>query len=181
MRNQHFKFVLEFATSLIILFFLYACSEKNETTEDYLKTKESSPVLTKNIKDLAGKTDLLTVSDVESVSGLRNINLVEKGSITGAGGNLNFAYNNKMFVMVIIAGMDEFNEWKTMEGFASEKIYEIGDEAYSAPGGKTQYVVFFRKGNQVVSISSFLDSETLNPYLSIEQLGKLAKIIVSRM
>lgn len=181
MKNQHFKFVCELATSFMIFLFLYACGEKNESTEDYLKTNESSTLLTKDIKDLAGKTDLLTVSDVESVSDLNGIKLVEKGSLTGAGGSLNFAYNNKMFVMVMIAGMDEFNEWKTMEGFVFEKLPDVGDEAYSAPGGKTQYAVFFRKGNQVVSISSFLDSETMNPYLSIPQLSKLARIIVSRM
>jgi hypothetical protein len=186
MKTQKVKNVFLMFVSLILVIFITACGDKNDSAEDrgqQLQQEEKELIESgkQDVKDLTGKVDFLTPADIESVSGLKGIKLVEKGSLPGAGGSLNFALNDNMYAMFVIADMEVFNEWKTMEGFASDKIPDIGDEAYSAPGGKTQYTVFFRKRNKVGSVSSFLDKNTLEPFLTIEQLSQLARIAAARM
>lgn len=185
MKKQKIKIVLPILFSLTLLIFISACGDKSDSADErgeQLQENEKELIESgkQGAKDLTGKVDFLTPADIESVSGIKGIKLVEKGSLRGAGGSLNFALNDKMYAMLVIADMDVFIEWKTMEGYAVDKIPNIGDEAYSAPGGKTQFVVFFRKGSKVGSVSSFLDSDTLEPFLTIEQLSQLARIAVSR-
>ncbi|NWG28033.1 MAG: hypothetical protein HXY48_05800 [Ignavibacteriaceae bacterium] len=185
MKTQKTLLVLSVIISFMLLIIISACGDKNDSAEDrgqQLQQEEKELIESgkQGVKDLTGKVDFLTPADIESVSGLKGIKLVEKGSLQGAGGSLNFALNDKMYAMFVIADMGVFNEWKTMEGYAVDKIPNIGDEAYSAPGGKTQFVVFFREGNKVGSVSSFLDTDTLEPFLTIEQLSQLARIVVSR-
>lgn len=186
MKTQKTTLVLSIIVLFILLIFISACGDKNNSAEErgqQLQEKEKDLIEAGKlgVKDLTGKVNFLTPADIESVSGLKGIKLVEKGSLPGAGGSLNFALNDKMYAMFVIADMDVFNEWKTMEGYAVDKLSGIGDEAYTAPGGKTQFVVFFRDGNKVGSVSSFLNSDTFEPYFTIEQLSQLARIAVSRM
>lgn len=185
MKTQKTKLVLSIMISIMLTIFFSACGDKSDSAEEkgkQLQEKENELIEGKQVyKDLTSKADFLTPADIESVSGLKGIKLVEQGSLPGAKGSLNFALNDKMYAMFVIADMDLFNEWKTMEGFTKDKLSGIGDEAYTAPGGKTQFVVFFRKGNKVGSISSSLDIETVEPYLTVEQLSQLAKIAVNRM
>lgn len=186
MKTLKVKNVLLMFLSLTIVIIITTCGDKSDSAEEkgqQLKEIEKELIESgkQGVKDLTGKVDFLTPADIESVSGLNGIKLVEKGSLPGAGGSLNFALNDKMYAMFVIADMGVFNEWKTMEGYAVDKIPNIGDEAYSAPGGKTQFVVFFREGNKVGSVSSFINFDTGDPYLSIEQLSQLAKTAVKRM
>lgn len=186
MKTQKTKLVLSIMISFMLTMFFSACGDKGNSAEEkgqQLQEKEKELIESGNqgVKDLTGKVNFLTPADIESVSGLKGIKLVEKGSLPGAGGSLNFALNDKMYAMFVIADMGVFNEWKTMDGYAVDKLSGIGDEAYSAPKGKTQFVIFFRDGNKVGSVSSFLNSDTLEPYLTIEQLSQLARIAVSRM
>jgi hypothetical protein len=185
MKTQKTLLVLSVIMSFMLLIIISACGDKSDSAEEkgqQLQQEEKELIESgkQGVKDLTGKVDFLTPADIESVSGLKGIKLVEKGSLPGAGGSLNFALNDNMYAMFVIADMGVFNEWKTMEGYAVDKIPNIGDEAYSAPGGKTQFVVFFREGNKVGSISSFLNKDTLEPFLTIEQLSQLARIAVSR-
>jgi hypothetical protein len=185
MKTQKTTFVLSVIMSFILLIIVSACGDKSDSADDTAKRlqEEEKELLEgkQGVKDLAGKINFLTPDDIEAVSGMKGIKLVEKGSLPGAGGSLNFALNDKMYAMLVIADMSVFNEWKTMDGYAVDKLPNIGDEAYSAPGGKTQFIVFFREGNNVGSVSSFIDFDTGDPYLSIEQLSKLVRLALSRM
>lgn len=186
MKTQNYKFVTLAIISFMLIIFFSACGDKSDSADErgeQLQEKEKELIESgkQGVEDLAGKINLLTIADIEKVSGMSGIKLVDKGSLPGAGGSLNFAMNDKMYAMFVIADMGVFNKWKTMEGYAVDKIPNIGDEAYSAPGGKTQFVVFFREGSKVGSVSSFINFDTGDPYLSIEQLSHLAKTAVKRM
>ena len=173
MKTKKVKSVLLAILSLIILITISSCGEKEKQIQDVGK---------KQNEDLAGKVNVLTTTDIEKVSGMSGIKLVDKGSISGAGGNLNFATaDGKMYAMLVLTDMDIFDQWKARENYTFKQLSNIGDEAYSAPGGGMQFIVFFRKGKSVGSVSSFINLETGHPYLSVEQLSDLARMVVNRM
>ena len=186
MKAQKTTLVLSVILSFMLLLIIVACGDKGDSAEEkgqQLQEKEKELIESgkQGVEDLAGKINLLTIADIEKVSGVSGIKLVEKGSLPGAGGSLNFALNDKMYAMFVIADVSVFEEWKTMEGYAVDKLSGIGEEAFTAPAGKTQFVVFFREGNKVGSVSSFVNFDTGDPYLNIKQLSELSKIAVSRM
>jgi len=126
---------------------------------------------------------LLTVADVESVTGLKGLKLVQRGSTAGAGGDLNFAKSDgSLLLMVEFGNADLFKQWKAQPGFYNSGVAGVGDEAFNGPkGGLAPYVLFFRRGTHSVGLSSFLDTDTMKPMLSQDQLRSIAKIILSRL
>ena len=184
MKTQKIILVLSVILSFMLLIIISSCGDKSDSADErgeQLQEKEKELIDGKQgVEDLAGKINLLTIADIEKVSGVSGIKLVDEGSLPGAGGSLNFALNDKMYAMFVIADMNVYDQWKTGEKYVHEKLSGIGDEAYSAPEGPVQFIVFFREGNNVASVSSFVNFETGNPYLSLEQLSDLARVAVSR-
>ncbi len=132
--------------------------------------------------NVAGAGSLLTIVDVEKASGKAGLKLVPRDPTKGAGGDLNFATaDDKMLAMLVVADMSIFAQWKGHATYNAGAIPGVGDEAYKGPGGPTPYLIFFRKGEKVVSVSSFMDMATAKPYLSIGQLTELAKLVASRL
>ncbi len=128
---------------------------------------------------------LLTTADVEKVSGLKGIKVVPRNPRVGAGGDLNFARaDGNLLVMAIIRPADPlWKQWQQALGFG-EKVGDLGDEAFE--GRDAPNVLFVRKGNRAISLSSFFDPELvaqgkMKPLLTQTQLRELAMIIVSRL
>jgi hypothetical protein len=126
---------------------------------------------------------LLTVADVESATGLKGLKLVPRGSTAGAGGDLNFVKaDGSLFLMVEFGNADLFKQWKAQPGFYNSAVTGVGEEAFNGPkGGLSPYVLFFRKGSHSIGLSSFLDTDTMKPMLSQDQLRSIAKTILSRL
>jgi hypothetical protein len=125
---------------------------------------------------------LLTVADVESATGIKGLKLVPRDPRNGAGGNLNFAQaDGSLLLMVTFGDAGLFNAWKAQEGIVNSAVNGVGDEAFNGPKVAAPYVLFFRKGNHAASLSSFLNVDTMKPFLSQDQLRAMAKIIVSRL
>lgn len=126
---------------------------------------------------------LLTIADVESATSLKGLKLVPRGSTAGAGGDLNFARpDGSLLLMVEFGNADLFKQWKAQPDFYNSAVAGVGDEAFNGPkGGLAPYVLFFRKGTHSVGLSSFLDTDTIKPMLSQDQLRSIAKIILSRL
>ena len=127
---------------------------------------------------------LLTVSDVEKVTGLQGIQLIPKDPMKGAGGDLNFALGGEdMVLMVSVQDSSLYEAWKNLEGNFYAVVPDIGDEAFKGPGfTEVRYLLVFKKGNKAVLLSTFLNLEAGGEsYLKMEQLYQLAKIIVSRL
>jgi hypothetical protein len=139
----------------------------------------------------------LTVPDVEKVSGLKGIQLVPRMSQAGAGGALNFADSDKHLVLMVNFGTADLyrhareqKELKVGDTMIPMALYHadvkgLGDEAFDSPPGSLQYVLYIRKGNQAVSITTYVRSggnvRTLTSMLTMEQLKQLAAIVVSRL
>jgi len=182
MKTQKVKIVLSIILLLTLLIIISACGDKNKSAgEEIEQLEEKMESGQQGVEDLAGKVNLLTVGDIKNVSGVSGIKLVDKGFLPGAGGSLNFALNDKMYAMLVVADMKVFDQWKTTEDYVFEPLGNIGDEAYSAPKRPAQFIVFFRNGSKVASVSSFVNFDTGNPYLSLKQLSDLARIVVARM
>ena len=125
---------------------------------------------------------LLTIADVESVTGAKGLKLVPKNPAKGAGGDLNFAKpDGSLLVMAVFGPASLFTQWKAQPGFAGSAVTGVGDEAFAGPAGATPYVIFLRKGDHAASVSSFLSTTDMKPLLSQDQLKALAKTIASRL
>jgi len=127
---------------------------------------------------------LLTVKDVEKVTGRTGVKLIPKNPVKGAGGDLNFALaDDTILVIAAVQDAEMYETWKKQEGFFHAAVSGIGDEAFEGPSiGKSHYIFIFKKGKTAVSLSSFFDMNSGgDPYLNQEQLRKLAKIMISRL
>ncbi len=141
---------------------------------------------------------LLTVSDVENVTGLTGIKLVPRNPSTGAGGDLNFALpDGSMVLMVNFMSAGMYDESKKQKGAVKEQVSGIGDDAFSGPADDNPYAIkpspnehafqsefAFRKGSQAVEMATYLNMNKPVPptmYLSQDQLRDLAKMMISKM
>jgi hypothetical protein len=130
----------------------------------------------------------LTVADVEKASGLKGIQLVAPGSVTGAGSGLNFATADKHMVLMVNFGpaalYQRAKQQKTYAGVPMPLYHAdvpgIGDEAFDSPPGPLQYVLYVRKGANAASFTAYFVSAR-KATLTMEQLKAVAKIAVSRM
>jgi hypothetical protein len=136
---------------------------------------------------------LLSPADVEKATGATGVKLVARLSQTGAGGDLNFARGDgKLLVMVNFGNAQLYTRARTqkqitiggqtypMELFA-HAVPGLGDEAFASPPGTDQYVLYVRKGEKAISVSTYLAPELQSrPRLTMAQLQEIAKIILSR-
>jgi hypothetical protein len=128
--------------------------------------------------------NIVTLPEIDSISGLKGIRLVPMDSLPGAKGELNFAIDDSTLILVVdYISPEEFNGYKEQSEYIQAAVPGIGDEAFSAPAGAMQYILLFRKGDHSFLLSSFLnpDSEWSAPFLNMEQLEKVAKTIISRI
>ena len=158
--------------------------EIEEIMEEEEKTEEETSEELAVEEIVSDKSDYLTVSDVEKVSGVQGIQLVDYDPSIGAGGDINFALpDGTMFLLAQIQPDSLFEEWRERDGFFHELIANLGDEAYSGLGlFEYQYIVYCLKKPYAVAVSSFFnDSGDGKPYFNQEQLIELVEIIISRM
>ena len=55
----------------------------------------------------------------------------------------------------------------------------VGDEAFDAPPGKEQYVLYVRKGDHAISLTTYFRTD-MKPMLTMTQLAAIAKLVLSR-
>jgi len=150
-------------------------------TEEIIEEEE---VIEEETSEELAVEDYLIVADVEKVSGVKGIQLVDYDPSIGAGGDINFALSDgTMFLLAVIQPDSLFEEWREGEGFFHEPITNLGDEAYSGPGlFEYQYIVYCLKRPYAIAVSSFFDiSRNGEPYFTQEQLIELTRIILSRI
>jgi hypothetical protein len=130
----------------------------------------------------------LTVADVEKATGLKGVQLVAPGSVTGAGAGLNFATADKHMVLMVNFGPAAlYQRAKAQKEYAGvpmplfhADVPGIGDEAFDSPPGPLQYVLYVRKGANAASFTAYFVSRT-KATLTMEQLKAIARIAVARM
>jgi hypothetical protein len=132
----------------------------------------------------AGQEELITVKDVEDVTGMQGIQLVPRNPQIGAGGDLNFALADGTLLLTVgIQDAPMYDEWKAQEGFFHAAVPDLGDEAFEGPTfGEHRYVLIFRKGAKAIALSSFFNMQARGePFLSQDQLREIARIAISRL
>jgi hypothetical protein len=138
---------------------------------------------------------LLTSSDVEKATGLKGVKTVLPGSQPGAGGHLNFAGpDGKLLLMVNFGDAQLYKKAREQKEMTiggqkfpmplfARSVAGIGDEAFAAPPGPDQNVLYARRGNQAVSVTTYFGppgSKGVKPVLPMAQLEEIARLIFSR-
>jgi hypothetical protein len=129
----------------------------------------------------AAQGDLLTVSDVEKISGLRELHKTPKDQSKGAGGDLNFAGKDGKLVAMVMISTSMYDFWKTRYGSSAEPLRGVGDDGFRTKKGEAISWVVFRKGHTGVWIQSMGWKKDGSATLSDAQLTDLAKLAASRL
>jgi hypothetical protein len=69
----------------------------------------------------------------------------------------------------------------TKLGQIKGEIKGIGEDAYYGPNVDTPYMLSFKKDKLYVELTAFINSKDVMPFLTMEQLKALGKIIASRI
>jgi hypothetical protein len=128
----------------------------------------------------------LTVADVERVSGVKGIQLVARGAVPGAGPGLNFADADKHMVLMVNFGAAGMYQRAKQQNTLGTPLFHadvpgVGDEAFDAPSGPLQYVLYVRKGANAASFTAYFVARTKKATLTMDQLKQLAAIAIARM
>lgn len=132
---------------------------------------------------------LLTVADVETVSGIKGLKMVPRPPVLPPRvlDLLTFAKGDGTVVFgAMVADASLYQVLKTSEGTFLSDVSGLGDEAFEGPAdsplghGKPTGITV-RKGNRCFSLTSWRDIDGARLYLTMDQVRELAKIAVSRM
>jgi hypothetical protein len=131
---------------------------------------------------------LITVADVEKVSGLIGIKQQVQGD------SLTFrTQDNKLVLKVQVRNDRIYKQTKAEKLSFHASVSGIGDDAFdspsddlnmgvSSPDGKKQpYLLWFLKGGTSVSLMTYASSSHPQFYLSQDKLRELAKVMVSHL
>jgi hypothetical protein len=131
---------------------------------------------------------LITVADVEKVSGLTGIKQQVQGD------SLTFrTQDNKLVLKVQVRNERIYKQTKAEKLSFHASVSGIGDDAFdgpsdainmgvSSPDGKKQpYLLWFLKGGTSVSLVTYAITSHPRFYLSQDKLRELAKVMVSRL
>lgn len=129
-------------------------------------------------------SDLLTIGDVEKVSGLTGIKTVEKGAMDGAGGDVNFVTSEGKLVLIASfydgAGFDTLKDTPNYR----EPLAGLGDAAFVGPSKdimETLYEVGVKKGDHGALLVTFFKTLSQDTMLTMDQLKELAGIVEARL
>jgi predicted small lipoprotein YifL len=141
-----------------------------------------APTTSKPTTSTTPAAELLTAADVEKVSGIKEVQALEKGANKQAIGELNFA-NDKggVFLVVRLGDRDQFDQVSETDTFG-EKTTGVGDDAFIGPAetkSETPNILVFREGEDTAALTTFFSGpdETV---LSIDQLKELGNVMAER-
>lgn len=123
---------------------------------------------------------LLTMSDVEKVTGLKGCKVLPQDFSKAVVGDLNvFRQDGERLLEVSFWDLKTYELAKLGHPYAVEGL---ADEAFEGPTGSIEHgELIFRKGDRAAMVISELDPGTAKPFLSGKPLRELARIIASRM
>jgi hypothetical protein len=128
---------------------------------------------------------LLSITDVEKVTGIQRLKTAPKDPSKHMIGDLNFVkQDGKRLLSVVFETVDLKAFAQTKQSSSFKSLYSgpvkgIGDEAYDGPPKMVSYYLSVRKGTHWITISTSFDvSKGMKPILTQEQLKKIAEIII---
>jgi hypothetical protein len=124
----------------------------------------------------------LAPADVEKVGGIKGARSIPRGSVAGAGGDLNFADDSgELVLMIQFADVKSFAGFKTK--YARGVVSGVGDQAIQGASmpGMADNLLAFTKGARCVVLTAFGDFVNKKVYLTVDQLTALGRLIASRL
>ena len=129
----------------------------------------------------------LSAADIQAVTGFTNVKL-SQSSQKGLTGNLHFVNKDGrpiLVVKILRAALYKRSEAQSL-GLIKGDVKGIGEDAYFGPNIDTPYILSFKKGERYVELSTLYNKDDfregkLMPFISIEQLEALGKLIASRI
>jgi hypothetical protein len=127
---------------------------------------------------------LLSIADAAKVTGIQGLKTVPKDPSKQMIGDVNFVRpDGKRILSLVFETVDlkAYAQTKKSSSFKSAytgPVKGIGDEAYEGPPKMASFILTVRKGTHLVTISTDLNYETMEPLLTQEQLKKIAAIII---
>ncbi len=130
---------------------------------------------------------LLTVADVEKVSGTTGLKMLPKDPDPKKMliGDLNFVRPDGVRILSVVfetVDLKAYAEAKKKDSWKRAfigPVEGVGDEAHNGPPNMDPFILSVRKGTHLATISTMLDiNNALKPILSQEQLKKIAEIII---
>jgi hypothetical protein len=180
--------LLAVAALVAFAFALTACSgpaarpaAETSSTADATKTAQGSAQMDSSNPDPA---TLLTVADVEKVTGLTGLKLVEAGSSSDAVGRLNFATSDGVLVATMNIG-DGTAFDQSMQGmYFSELATGTGSMCFVGPSKQVSPVLTIfaaAKGDHAVIMKTFLKKKGgTETWISISDLQTLVGVALGR-
>jgi hypothetical protein len=127
---------------------------------------------------------LLPLADAAKVTGIQGLKIVSKDPGKQMIGDVNFVKpDGKRILSLVFETVDvkAYAQAKQSSSFKSAysgPVKGIGDEAYDGPPKMAPFILTVRKGTHLVTISTELNYETMEPLLTQAQLKKIAAIII---
>jgi hypothetical protein len=124
----------------------------------------------------------LSAADIEKVTGFKEVKL-SKSSQTKTAGSLQFKNNDGKVILSVRFNRPSFyNKAEAAKlGQIKGEIKGIGEDAYYGPNVDNPYMLSFKKDTFYVELTAFINSKEVMPFLTMEQLKALGKIIASRI
>lgn len=169
---------------LVALFALTGCGGSGATDGQDRAVPNQSPGRVEQpgpTFSVVDQKELLTVEDIEPVSGFQGVQPIGYNPAIWAGGDLNFALaDGEIFLMAEIKEASMYDRWR--DEFFHATVGGLGVEVFNGPPQGYQHVLFFRSGGRAYSLSSFFNlDDGGKPYLTQEQLISLAETMLSRI
>lgn len=128
---------------------------------------------------------LLTLADVERVTGLTDLKSIAENSVAEADGRLNFATSDGTLALTVNIGDGYAFDDSKAGMFYKSDITGVGEEAYVGPSetiSKTLSLVAARTGDHAVVLHTATKAGAPegSTVISIDQLKEIAKLILSR-
>lgn len=182
------KIKIVFLLVVVSLFILaVGCTDKPKESVNTALPKQEEPKESSPNSEPAADTNkylkLLSIEEVEKIGNFKDVKLVDKDPSKGAGGELNFAVEDEVILIIQVQGGSFYNSLKSTS-FYKEDLSGLGDEAFWGSSGVTDSLngLTFRLGDKAVSVVGFYDmGAEIKPYLNQDQLLEIANLILPRL
>ncbi len=128
---------------------------------------------------------LLTVSDVESVTGFTGVRQVPFNPANFLGSDLNFVTrDSRKILSVEFSEKGQFNAYRgALPSNFKTPLTGIGQEAFLGRdvANRSPYLLVFSKGEYAVSLTAAATQDSRHNMLNADQLTLLARIIAERL
>ena len=172
--------------ALLLISILGGCTDSGEsadeggqTTTETEEAAESTPESSE-----ADYSDVLTPADVEAVTGMTGLVVMEPDPTVGAGGEVNIADADGLLVVMVDAGTGLWDAWQS-DGMTVDRPSDptVGDESFLGPKDAADddvYILGFRKGETDAAVVAFFNVDFTRT-LTLDQMYELAEIVESRL